>query len=459
MITLSETQTNFMIANTFDIDEILFGGAAGGGKSFALVADVYEYCKLPKASALLFRRTFPELQESIINKALEFYPLESYKYNSSEKIMTFVNGSRLKFGYLENENDKFRYQGGEWGYIGFDELTHFSETQYLYMKSRNRNTKGYPNVMRGTSNPGGKYHDWVKDRFIDKAKPNEIRETIEEVGEKKYVTKLLYIPSLLKDNPNLNEDEYTKSLMHLPDIEREALLNGNWELSFGEIFKRSDFKVITEEQFKLMTNFEVDEDWELEEGYGETSLINYMTVDVAVTNSKTSDSSAFTIGCIDPNNNKYVKKSAAKKLLSNDLLEQTLKYARDYECMEIGIEDSAVSKTFIENLQDAIYIRNLPYVITKLKPNGRNKEARIQQYILSAMNQNRLYFIDKVDEDLISEAINFPNAIHDDLLDSTAYFIEMGNNLLSRNGTITNAINPISKSRRTAINGNTNNVY
>jgi phage terminase large subunit-like protein len=184
-----------------------------------------------------------------------------------------------------------------------------------------------------------------------------------------------------------------------------------------------------------------------------------MAVDVAVTNSKTSDSSAFTIGCIDPNNNKYVKKSAAKKLLSNDLLEQTLKYARDYECMEIGIEDSAVSKTFIENLQDAIYIRNLPYVITKLKPNGRNKEARIQQYILSAMNQNRLYFIDKVEEDLRSEAINFPNAIHDDGLDSLAYFIEMGNNLLSRSGTITNAINPIPKSRRTAINGNTNNVY
>lgn len=447
MINLSDTQSRFMISNTHSVNEILFGGGAGGGKSFALIADVYEYCKLPKASALLFRRTFPELQESIINKCLEFYPTNAYKYNSSDKVMTFTNGSRLKFGYLENENDKYRYQGGEWGYIGFDELTHFSLTQYLYMKSRNRNTKGYPNVMRCTSNPGGKYHDWVKNRFIDVAAANEVY--TDEHG-----TKRLFIPSLLKDNPHLDFEEYTKSLMHLPDVEREALLNGNWELSFGEVFKREDFKVISFEYFEAMTNFEVDEYWEYEDGGGETGLINYMTVDVAVTNSKTSDSSAFTIGCIDPNNNKYVKKTKNVKLLPNQLLEQTLKFARDYEIEFIGVEDTGISKTFIENLETAIDDRNLPYCIERLAVKGRNKEARIQQYILSAKNQNRLYFIDEVEEDLISEAINFPNAIHDDALDSLAYFIEMGINLLSRNGTKTNDFIPNIHTK-----GNTNNVY
>lgn len=447
MIELSETQTRFMIENTQDIDEILFGGGAGGGKSFALIADAYEYCKLPKANALLFRRTFPELQESIINKCLEFYPSGCYKYNSSDKIMTFVNGSRLKFGYLENEDDKYRYQGGEWSYIGFDELTHFSLTQYLYLKSRNRNTKGYPNVMRGTSNPGGKHHDWVKKRFIDPAKPNEV--FIDELG-----TKRLYIPSLLKDNPNLNEEQYTKNLMHLPDIEREALLNGNWDLSFGEIFKREDFKIITSKQFEDMTNFEVDEYWDLEDGYGETGLTNYMTVDVAVTDTKTSDSSAFTIGSIDPHNNKYVKKSKKVKLLSNDLLEQTLKLARDYEVQFIGVEDTAISKTFIENLENTILERILPYVVIRLSPKGRNKVARIQQYILSAKNQNRLYFIDKVDEELIVEAINFPNAIHDDGLDSLAYFIEMGDTLLVGSGTVASNFTPTRNQR-----GNSSNVY
>lgn len=447
MIALSKTQEKFMIANTHEVDEVLFGGGAGGGKSFALISDVYEYCKLPKANAILFRRTFPELQESIINKCLEFYPMKAYRYNSSDKILTFINGSRLKFGYLENENDKFRYQGGEWGYIGFDELTHFSKTQYLYLKSRNRNTKGYPNVMRGTSNPGGKYHDWVKERFVDVAKPNEVY--TDELG-----TKRLYIPSLLKDNPNLNEEEYTRTLMHLPDIERQALLNGNWELSFGEIFKREDFKIISHEQFVAMTTFEVDEYWELEDGYGETDLINYMTLDVAVTDNKTSDSSAFTIGCIDPNNNKYVKKTRKVKLLANDLLELTLKLAIEYEVQFIGVEDTAVSKTFIENLETAIIERNLPFPVVRLKPNGRNKGARIQQHILTAKNQNRLYFIDKVEEDLISEAINFPNAIHDDGLDSLAYFIEMGNNLLARGGTVANDISIANKSR-----GNSLNVY
>lgn len=448
MIELSTTQNKFMIANTSDIDEILFGGGAGGGKSFALVSDVYEYCKLPKANALLFRRTFPELQESIINKCLEFYPQKAYKYNSSDKVMTFVNGSRLKFGYLENENDKYRYQGGEWGYIGFDELTHFSETQFLYLKSRNRNTKGYPNVMRGTSNPGGKYHDWVKERYIYVAKPGEV--FVDSLG-----TKRLYIPSLLKDNPNLNEEEYTRTLMHLPDIEREALLNGNWDLSFGEVFKREDFKVISREQFNDMTTFEVDEFWDLEDGYGETSLIKYLTLDVAVTDTKTSDSSAFTVGYIDNNNNKYVEKSKKVKLLSNDLLEFTFKLARDYEVQFIGVEDTAISKTFIENLENAINERCLPYVVVRLTPAGRNKVARIQQYILTSKNQNRLYFIDGVDEEMISEAINFPNAMHDDALDSLAYFIEMGDNLLARSGGVSNNIDPYSRHSR----GNKHNVY
>lgn len=446
MITLSDTQSKFIIANTQHIDEILFGGAAGGGKSFALIADVYEYLKLPKSNALLFRRTFPELQESIINKCLEFYPQSAYRYNSSDKIMTFINGSRLKFGYLESENDKFRYQGGEWSYIGFDELTHFSKTQYLYLKSRNRNTKGYPNVMRGTSNPGGKYHDWVKERFIDVSNPNEVY--TDELG-----TKRLYIPSMLKDNPNLDEEEYTKNLMHLPDIEREALLNGNWDLVMGEVFTKKHFRIISIEEFQEQTNFEVDKYWDLEDGQGDISLINYMTVDVAVTDGKNSDSSAFTMGCIDVHNKKYIKKSKKKKLLSNDLLEQTLKYAREYDIQYLGVEDTSISKTFIENLEQAIFERNLPYVLVRLKPAGRNKEARIQQYILSSYNQNRLFFIDEVDDELISEAINFPNAIHDDALDSLAYFIEMGDTLLSRTGALSNSIDYSSSDKGGAYNG------
>ena len=368
--------------------------------------------------------------------------------------MTFTNKSRLKFGYLENENDKFRYQGGEWEYIGFDELTHFSKSQYIYLMSRNRNTKGYPNVMRGTSNPGGMYHDWVKERFIDKSKPNEIHEMINTLNGKDYVTKLMFIPSLLKDNPNLNYDEYVKNLMHLPDVEREALLNGNWDLAFGEVFKREHFRVISEDNFNERTKIDESDYWDLDEGQGDTELINYMTVDVAVTTNKSSDSSAFTMGCIDCHNVKYVFKSKKKKLLSSDLLEQTLKYANIYDVTYIVVEDSSISKTFIENLEDAICARNLPYVVERIKPAGRNKIARIQQYILSSYNQSKLYFIEEVDEELVSEAINFPNAIHDDALDSLAYFIEFGNMTLARLGGPSNSINTISHSK-----GNANYGY
>lgn len=396
-------------------DEVLFGGAVGGGKSMAIIADAFAYGILyPQCSILILRRTYPELQASIIDKCLEYYPEKSYKYNSSDKILQLSNGSKIKFGYLENDADMYRYQGAEYSAIYFDELTHFSEKAYMFLQSRLRNTKGYPNIIRASANPIP-FKQWVKERFID--------------GDK------LYIKSTLADNPYLDTDEYTKRLQGLPDLEREALLHGNWDLSFGTIFKRKHFKVIPNETFYAMTKLEnEDVDWYLDQGENPSDIITYMSIDVAVTDTKTSDSSAFTVGVIDQNNDKYVIAQIKGKWLSDELLNRILKTSRDYNVQYIGIEDSAVSKTFIENLENAIINRNLPYVLIRLKPQGRNKIARIQQYILSSTNANKLYFVDKVSDEFIMEAINFPEGDHDDQLDSLAYFIEMGNNLLQQNG-------------------------
>lgn len=396
-------------------DEVLFGGAVGGGKSMAIVMDAYSYgYTYPQSSILILRRTYPELQASIIDKCLEHYPNETYKYNSSDKVMVLMNGSKIKFGYLETEADMYRYQGAEYSAIYFDELTHFTEKAYMFLQSRLRNTKGYPNIIRASSNPIP-FQQWVKDRFI--------------TGDK------LYIKSTLADNPYLDTEEYTKRLMGLPDLEREALLFGNWDLSFGSVFKREKFKIISQDNYNAITNFEADfSDPFLEESYNPSSLISYMTVDVAVTNTKTSDSSAITIGTVDGNNDKYVLAVYKLNVLSDELLNSILRLAKSYDVQYIGIEDSAVSKTFIENLETAVNHRGLPYVINRLKPQGRNKEARIQQYILSAQNANKLYFVESISEDLITEAINFPEGSHDDLLDSLAYFIEMGSNLLYQMG-------------------------
>ncbi|NCB79641.1 MAG: hypothetical protein EOM41_06710 [Bacilli bacterium] len=403
--------------------EVLFGGAVGGGKSMAIIADAFAYGLLyPKSSILILRRTYPELQASIIDKCLEYYPPESYKYNSSDKLLQMVNGSKIKFGYLETDSDMYRYQGAEYSAIYFDELTHFSEKAYMFLQSRLRNTKGYPNIIRASANPIP-FKQWVKDRFIN--------------GDK------LYIKSTLADNPYLDTEEYTKRLLGLPDLEREALLHGNWDLSFGSVFKREHFKVISQDTYSAITRLDddMDIDFYLDEGESLSKIITYMSVDVAVTDNKKSDASAFTIGTIDGNNDKYVLAQINGRWLSDELLNRILKCARDYNVQYIGIEDSSVSKTFIENIESAISLRNLPYVIIRLKPQGRNKVARIQQYLLSAINQNKLYFVENISEDFVMEAINFPEGEHDDSLDSLAYFIEMGNNLLQQMGGKQSALN------------------
>ena len=260
-------------------------------------------------------------------------------------------------------------------------------------------------------------------------------EAVEKFFAKKSEDKELVFVNYL-DNPFANDVIKKEAQRHKK--ERPDTYDNIWlgeYASTGMVFSRDCFKVISEDTYNGIVNYnpEID-DWYLNEGDTSSEIVNYMAVDVAVTDNKTSDNSAITIGVIDQNNDKYVLGQYKGKWLSDELLNRILKYARDYNIQYIGIEDSAVSKTFIENLQSAINTRVLPYVLLMLKPQGRNKVARIQQYILSAINTNKLYFVETIPEDFIMEAINFPQDTHDDQLDSLAYFVEMGDTLLEQSG-------------------------
>ncbi len=222
-------------------DEVLFGGAAGGGKTVALVMDAFDYAmRYPNASIVLFRRSYPELEETLIKRAKEFYPTEIGKYNESKKYFTFINGSKILFRYLEKQNDILRYQGAEFDYIGFDELTHFSQYQFEYMKSRLRSAKGYPTYIRTTSNPDPKNpqnNEWVKKYFVKFAPPFKIKR--DEIGRTR-----CYIPASVYDNPYLlrNDPDYVRRLESLPEEEKQALLYGNWDVELeGLIYNNFDF--------------------------------------------------------------------------------------------------------------------------------------------------------------------------------------------------------------------------
>ena len=212
--------------------EAFYGGAAGGGKSDALLMAALKYVDTPGYAAYLFRRTFADLAlpGALIDRAHTWLQGTAAKWNDKEHTWTFPSGATVTFGYLESELIKYRYQGTEAQFIGFDELTQFTETQYLYLFSRLRRLAGseIPLRMRGASNPGGVGHDWVKARFVvpgDSARP--------------------FVPARLEDNPYLDQLEYCASLNELDAVTREQLLEGDWDvLPEGNMFKRERAEIV-----------------------------------------------------------------------------------------------------------------------------------------------------------------------------------------------------------------------
>jgi len=207
--------------------EALYGGAAGGGKSDALLMAALQYVHVPGYSALILRRTFADLAlpEAIMDRAKKWLiGGTDARWNDNTRTFTFPSGATLTFGYLQTEVDKYRYQGAEFQFVGFDELTQFVETQYTYLFSRLRRRAGVtvPIRMRCASNPGGIGHEWVKTRFVN-TETNEGR---------------VFIPATRRENPHVDNDAYTVSLSALDATTRKQLDEGDWDvLPSGEVFK------------------------------------------------------------------------------------------------------------------------------------------------------------------------------------------------------------------------------
>ena len=232
-------------------DEVLFGGAAGGGKSYGQIADALLFAlKYPGSKQLILRRTFPELEKSIIRSSLSLFPKALYSFNASSHIGKFKNGSIIDFGYCAGENDVYQYQSAEYDVIRFDELTHFTENQYVYLISRVRGANSYPKQVKSTTNPGGVGHAWVKRRFIEPSVP--CVSFIGDGGLRK-----IFIPSFLSDNRFLmdSDPEYERRLSALPEREKKALLHGDWNIFEGQYF--TEFSAIRH----VVSPFEIPSGW------------------------------------------------------------------------------------------------------------------------------------------------------------------------------------------------------
>jgi len=221
-------QSEFLAATE---DEVLFGGAAGGGKSDAIVIDAlgaaFNGFKNPRYRALLIRRTFPQLRE-LIDRTRSIYPAidPGATFKEADKAWEFSSGAKMIFGFCERDADVYQYQGQEFQWIGIDELGHFPTAfVYEYLTSRLRSPdKGLSCYMRATCNPGPK---WIMQRFgITKSGQS----SVVQLDIEGRTFKRRFIPSFLSDNSHLEGTGYRERLLQLPDAQRQMLLDGRWDV-------------------------------------------------------------------------------------------------------------------------------------------------------------------------------------------------------------------------------------
>lgn len=267
-------------------DEALYGGAAGGGKSEALLMDALRLVHEPYYRAIIFRRTFSDLKKSLIERSREHYPRLGGRYNESDHLWRFPSGALIYFGHLEHESTVYDHKSAEYQYIGFDELTSFLEFQYTYMGTRLRSSHGLPVRMRAATNPGDIGHDWVMKRFAPWLRANdpkydgvraapgeelwyvagpdgirwiELDEQRAMMRARKGKTPLeaaalplplsrVFVPAKVTDNPYIlqNDPTYIARLQVQDRVTRAQLLDGNWlaRPGKGEYFKRVWFEVV-----------------------------------------------------------------------------------------------------------------------------------------------------------------------------------------------------------------------
>lgn len=285
-------QEEFMSRGEF---EALYGGAAGGGKSDALVIEALRQVEVPHYKGLILRKTYPQLAE-LIDKSQRYYKAlyPSASYNNSNHTWRFPSGAKIIFGAMQYTKDREKYQGQAYDFVAFDELTHFTWEEYSYLFSRCRpNGPGTECYIRATANPGGVGHGWVKERFITPAPPmTTIWDTLEWVEPNGKLHKAkqsrVFVPSTVFDNPALLENDpmYVQRLASMPEAERNALLYGDWDTFSGQVFTEwvNDSSHYTDRRFThVIAPFEVPGDWSIwcsmDWGYSRPFAVGWFAVD------------------------------------------------------------------------------------------------------------------------------------------------------------------------------------
>lgn len=313
------------------------------------------------------------------------------KWSTSDYRWRFPSGASLQFGYLEKENDKYRYQSAEFQYIGFDELTQFTELQYRYLFSRLRRLEGseVPLRMRSATNPGGIGHEWVKRRFIGR-KDKPVREA-----------NRLFISAKLADNPSLDQGQYLESLSQLDAVTRQQLQAGDWEVDVrGGKFQRSWFQFSDNPPTRFR------------------HILRYW--DLASTSPKPGEDPDYTVGtkmAVDESNQFWVLDVTRFRGTPAEN-ENTIRETADLDGVGVEVwmeqETGASGKSLISHYQRNILYG---YSFRSHRPSGQ-KEIRANPISAAAEGGNVFVVPDEWTEAWLDELTIFPDGAHDDQVDS-----------------------------------------
>lgn len=378
---------------TNDAEDVLYGGQAGGGKSDAILMAALQYVEESDYSALILRRTYKDLSlpGALMDRAFQWLKPTDAHWNDTKKTWTFPSGATLTFGYLQHSKDIYNYQGSEFQFIAFDELTQFYQYEYEYLWSRLRKLKGsqIPIRMRAGSNPGGIGHTWVKDWFVKGDKP--------------------FIPASYKDNPYLNREEYEKSLDKLDWITRRQLKYGDWDVNpEGGLFKRKWFTGDGEQFENHIIDIEP------------INLTSLRAWDLAATVAKKGTDPDYTVGLLlgkDINNNAYIldvrRLRESPKTVENEVYNSA---NNDGYSTYIRMEQEGGSsgKIVIDS-----YTRLLAGYNFKGEPARKSKEERAKP-VSAYAESGKLFILNKSwTNDLLDELEAFKTeGIHDDQVDA-----------------------------------------
>jgi predicted phage terminase large subunit-like protein len=383
--------------------EVMYGGSAGPGKSWALLATALLHVDDPSYRALILRRTFADLRKdgALMDMADQWLIGTPAKRKQDGVSWHFPSGARLSFGYLAAENHKYNYQSAAYTFVGFDELTQFTSSQYRYLFSRVRRAKGKagrgqrtPLRVRSASNPGGLGHEWVKQRFVDPMSPGTARNR-------------LFVPALAIDNPHLDLDEYREMLAELDPVTRRQLEHGDWEVRPAGNFFLPLIRVVSD--------YETDSDW------SHPGVIRCRAWDLAA--SETGD---WAVGCRvarHPLTRRWriedVVRVRAEPAQLDTVLRSTARADGPHVMQVIEQEGGSAGKIAMRQIRTDVMV-NSP--VTPEKPTGNKlTRARLAASVVAAgdVEINPGPYVGQ----FLDELGAFPEVEHDDQVDSFAHAV------------------------------------